>query len=231
MEKELVDKDRKIAQAICDDIKNGDNTSLNRWFTEYYQELVNLVRYRIFDKRWNKNMIEENPEEILHKFYIELSSGNAFCQYIGKNNCSLKSYIAGRLGYRCRKSKTNSVDQSKLDNTDSPNEAEPEIEKIPDTSVSVENLLIEEQRRYFLYQALDRLACDERTVEDAKLLSWFLHGIPYDEMAKRSLMGKNMATTDDEIKRESTRIRKRMTRPGGSMEKLGDILKQMMENS
>ncbi len=223
-------KDRKIAQAICDDIKNGDNRSLNQWFTEHYQEMFRFVLYRVAaDRRRVK-------EEVLQKFYIELNNGNAFCQYFGINGCSLKSYIFGRLRFRClyNRKKEKSDAQSKPDDTavaEMKDFDESENGEIPDTGTHTENLVIEKQRHHLLYQALDRLSSDSRTVEDARLLSWILQEIPYDEMAKRLLTSKNMAATDDEIKRESARIRKHVTRPGGSMEKLGCILKQMMGNS
>ena len=52
MELRPVDEDRKIAQAICDDIHNGDNTSLNHWFSSHYStifvvKLLNTVRRNI----------------------------------------------------------------------------------------------------------------------------------------------------------------------------------------
>ena len=221
-------EDIKIAQAICNDVRNGDITSLNRWFEKYYEELFKFARYQLSRKSKKQKKIKEKPEDILHKFYIELSSGNAFCLYRRKNNCSLKSYIFRRLKYRCIGAVSKSAESADTVSAMSKDDA---IEKIPDPGASTEVMLIEKQKHKLLYQALDRLSSDSRTVEDAILLSWSLQEISCDEMAKRLLTSKNMAATDDAIKRESARIRKRMTRPGGSIEKLGDILKPMTGNS
>ncbi len=231
MKPELVAEDRKIAQAICDDIGNGDTTSLNRWFLEHYQAMYKKI---VSSKRSNKKEILRDPEDILHKFYIELGSGNAFCQYQGLRGCSLRSYILGRLKMRSQVEKNSKLPplianlSDLLPKVDDGFEIE-DSKVFEDSKASAEELLIDAQRRRLLFQAIDQLSDDLETAEDAMLISRFLREETYEEIAKRLLVSKNIALTDDVVLRESARLRKRETRrPGGSIEKLGAILKQLM---
>ena len=245
MELRPVDEDRKIAQAICDDIHNGDNTSLNHWFSSHYSTMYRFIQFRNRD----------NAEDILHKFYIELCSGNAFCKYGGVHNCSLKSYIMGRLKFRSLPEKLLPDSELPVEEGDSDgdedgadkgnrDDAKPkntskisimnieDISRIGDTQESMEECLLKAQSGKIINQifleALERLSNQQHKAEDAMLIRWYLDEFTYEDMAKQLLMHKNIHPTGDTLNRECARIRKRFTRPGGTLSRFEVEVKQLM---
>ncbi len=246
MEPTSLDKDRELAQIICNDIRNGDNTSLNNWVCAHYTKMMRLTVWNAGCKARN----QKNPEDILHKFYIELSTGNAFCQYEGHNHCSLETYILGRLKKRSMPEKsasrpdtgTDSEDKNGGNGQDKPLsrtsppislEDMPKAEKIAAPGDSLEENLMRHQtteiRRQIINKALDILSDQPRTEEDALLIRWHLSELSYKDMAERLLLSQHVPPTQEALAREYDRIRKRFTRPDGTLSRFGKMVKQVMK--
>ena len=226
MERRLVDEDIKIAQCISDDIKNGDNTSLNRWFSSHYSMMFRFVL--------KKTRHADEANEIIHNFYIELCTGKAFAQYQGCNNCSLKTYITGRLKFRTLPEKARVEDEDNIKSkAPSSNMAIISLEdaEICDEQESLDENLAKMQSRIIVNEivseAMDRLS--SQYPEDAMLIRWHLGHLTYEDMAKQLLMHNNIYPAEDIINRECARIRKRYTRPGGTLNRFEAWVKQLMD--
>ena len=215
-----IEQDLQTAQQICADIQNGDYRSLNEWFGAHYQNMLNFLI----------NKQRENPEDQLHAFYLEMQTGNAFCQYQGRNNCSLKSYIMGRLRLRTLPQRSSekkillSLDEMMENNM---------IPAGPENCCNPydEKTQLPEKIQEILFSAFDQLSADSKTREDVQLIRWKMDNLPSQEMAAKMLIYKNSPLTDQNIRREAARIRKRLARNGGSIIKFRKkITKILREN-
>jgi|GEM_PF-2105104 hypothetical protein len=246
-----IEADLKLAQKICDDLKIGDNTSLNEWVRHYYPEMYRLILKKQFSPSLHHGAENtgsgrdhspdglKEAEDFLHQFYLELSKGNAFCLYRGINNCSLKSYIIGRLIMRCLRPKQ--VAQDTENSTDAvvppviiSIDGSANALAIPDPDDLPEKQLSDRQThllsRSLIAEAIDRLSANPKTIEDAAIIRWHMDGLGYSEMAERLLILQDVKPVDaSDIVRESARIRKRLTRKeSGVLVRLGKIIQQLM---
>jgi hypothetical protein len=219
-----------MAQHLCHDTHNGDRGSLNRWFAAHYDDMRKNLSYRLSQNN--------NADVILNKFYIEMSSGKAFCRYQGLNGCSLKSYIIGRLRYRnlpavkSAKPTSQTGDESTMQRSGTAVSIE-EIPELSDDTLSLEENMAAtdsgEAIQCVVFEALDRLSALPKKSEDALLIRWHLGQLTYKDMALRLLAGRQEEADEENITRESARIRKKFTRPGGSLSRFEEVVQQVMK--
>ena len=207
-----------LAQRICDKLRSGNREAILELYHKHHVYFSAFTRQRLF------NTDQDQIEDVLSDYWIELLNSKAICAYKGK--ASLRTYLTVILGRRIidanrkiereRNSKANCNDQENKTFEDSNIQQSPEDE-----------FLIKEQQK-LIHEALLQLA--EVSPRDAKLIKMHFEDLSYEEMAKREFQGIKINTR--KLKKKTDAIKKQFTRDKtGSLAKFKSILKRCLENN
>lgn len=226
-----INKDIKIAQWVCEELKKGNNEVIEGIYQCYYPLLLNYARKRLYN--------QNNVEDVIQDFWIKLINTKAICNYKGKS--SLSTYLIGILDRQVKdKNKKPNLNKAKkyLDPVPVVIEQKPIEDEYGNRTIEIdyglrethEDKILQNEMQKEVYelthQALSLLA--KSHPDDAKYIEMYKrYGLTYKEIAAKEL---GINPSEEELKRKNDAIKKQVTRPiTGSMARLKTIVERLMK--
>lgn len=211
-------QDLELARTVCRELRNGNRRALEPVYRQY-AEILRRVVARIAADR-------EVVEDVLQKFWLGLLDGRDICGYEAQQGISLKNYLIRRIVFRTRdanvvtyREQHRQVSLSVLD----PGGTETDmVECLAAEMPTPERAIHDSSKAQLLLAALD--AFSDHAPDHAQLVFWRMQGMGYDAMAQR--LG---ASGEEEIFRKSAALRKKFTRPLGSLARFSIFLEKFLE--
>jgi len=241
-----MDKDLKLAQRICEELRRGNTHAVMELITLYGHtlEVFTIFKTQKTYGRWmvhyqeSKNT-EYNPiKDLIQDFWVtKMMEKKAVCGYKGRNGASLKTYLFSIMmnlimeqGRKIKKRHDVEVEEipdviKKADLT-VPNEED--IIKHVDDKGQLDDAFQEELTCRFKNIALECLS--QKRPDDATLVLLRMNGVSFREIAQRFLLNECLFTDDNAIKKKAAALRKQCTRDNsGSFARFADIFKFVVE--
>ena len=205
------------AKRICDELRSGNRNAIMGLYHQYHIYFTALTRRRLYENE------QQQVENILSNYWIELLNSKAICGYKGK--ASLRTYLTGIL---CRRIiDANRRFARKRDFRANINDRGNRRTEPPDMQPSPEDEFLIKEKNNLIHEALLQLA--SVSPRDAKLIQMHFDDLSYEEMARRELQDNEVDPIN--LKKKTEAIKKQFTRgKTGSMAKFRRILKRCMEN-
>ncbi len=214
-----IQQDIDLAHTVCRELQGGNRRAIEPIYRKY-AEILRRVVFRIVADR-------EAVEDVLQKFWLGLLDGRDICGYEAQQGISLKNYLVRRIVFRTRDANVVTYREQHRHvslATTSPNGMETDIaECLARETPSPEELICNQSKGQLLLDALD--AFSDYAPDHAQLMFWRLQGLEYEAIAQR--LG---ATGEEEIHRRSAALRKKFTRPLGSLAKFSIFLEKFLES-
>lgn len=204
------------ARRICNELRSGNRDAIMELYHQYHIYLAALARRRLYGND------QQQVENVLSDYWIELLNSKAICAYKGK--ASLRSYLTGILCRRIIDANRKIARERGIRAND--NNFNNRYDEPPDAQPSPEDILLIKERDKLIHAALLQLAY--ASPRDARLIQMHFNGMNYEEMARKELQDIDFDQTT--LKKRTDAIKKQFTRARtGSMAKFKQMVNRCLK--
>lgn len=212
-----IQQDLELARMVCSELQGGNRRAIELIYRKY----AHILRRVVFRIVADRGVVED----VLQKFWLGLLDGRDICGYEAQQGISLKNYLIRRIVFRTRDANVVIYREQQRHvslTTVNPEGTETDIaECLARKTPSPEDVALDHSKGQLLFAALD--AFSDYAPDHAQLVFWRMQGVEYEAIAQR--LG---ATGKEEIYRKSAALRKKFTRPLGSMSKFAIFLEKFL---